>query len=746
MDRPSQGEPEPERVPESDPVPVSQADQDKTPPSASEPPPAAEQNPVSAPAPDSGSGSSAGAVSESASVSESAPDSAPVPDSGSGSASSSGPVAESAPAIAQVPDSDANSVPSADPAPESAPAAAWVPGSDSSSVSSVDPAPEAPPASASPAESGSAFEPTVGRPAEQVTQPGFTFASEQAFDRTQPVTPAPPADEPITVAQVDPTPGYQTPTYQPGQGYQGQAYQGYPAGTDSGSWQAQPGADYQSGEQPGYPGTPVFQPTTDYGYQAPTGYQPVSVFQVPAPPKERPRRDPLAVALGNASLLSAGYWLLGRRVLALATTAVTVGLILVLALVVKTLWFELVVVAWWLALIVHGWFLAGGKLGLVPKPDARKHRLIALGMAVVVLAAFGLLRYDSARIGQDVTAARDAGSCADATEALGSRWFGHRVANAPLALEGDDTVRACELIGAAEQDFETALTGDTKALQAGFGDLTTVVEDLPGHEKMVGAVVDQFLEELPVEDNCVTATLTEALAARKDGGVLDRADDTVAKVAPEALVGCGDDLLASQTYEEARDRYQQLLDDYPDHELAPKATEGVTKATQAIELAHVRSLMQTTSGTQPAYCNSPAPYSGAPPYAHPGPTPAITFGNEEYTAKLPWRVTDVANAVTVICAGETQHGNAQETCPYESSFAVGGAVDVTFFRIAVPVRMYEVRTGKLLADTIIEIGGASCPDVLEYSTYISDLGPPSETYVTATDADVQNGFRWLFFP
>ncbi len=686
MDRPSQGEPEPERVPESEPVPGSRAEPETPSPSASETP----------------------------------------PESYSGAVTSAGSVPESAPAPDPSPVSPAN------PAQEAPPISATPPAAGPGPVS--EPHPGSQPGPVPPSVPG--YQPAVGQTAEQVTQPEFTFTSEQAPDRTQPVVPQPPAPqqgEPVTVAHVDPGPGYLPSTYPPGQGYQSQGYQ--------------PGG-YQSGKQPGYPGTPVFQPTTEYGYQAPAGYQPVSVFQVRQPPvkKERPRRDPLAVALGNASLLSAGYWLLGRRVLALATTAVTVGLILVLALAVKTLWFEIVVVAWWVGLIVHGWFLAGGKLGLVPKPDARKHRLIALGMAVVVLAAFGLLRYDSARIGQDVTAARDAGSCADATEALDSRWFGHRVANAPLAVEGDNTVRTCELIGSAEQDFETALTGDTKALEAGFGDLTTIVDDLPGHDKMVGGVVDGFLEKLPVEDSCVTADLTDALAAREDKGVLDRTDDVVAEVAPLALVGCGDDLLASQTYEESRDRYQQLLDDYPDHKLAPKATEGVTKATQAIELAHVRSLMQTTPDTQPAYCDSPAPYSGAPAYAHPGPTPAITFGNDVHTNKLPWKVTDVANAVIVICAGETQHGNPQETCPYESSFAIGGVQNVTFFRIGIPVRMYEVRTGKLLTDTVIEIGGASCPNVLEYSTYISDLGPPSETYVAATDADVQNGFRFLFFP
>lgn len=689
MDRPSQGEPEPGRMPESDPVPASQPEPETVSHTVSnpapEPPPVFDLTPVSAPPPDSGA--------------------SPVP--------AAGPVSESA----QVP--EPASVVAAGPVSEPAP------------VSPVETVP-APFSEAAPvAEQGTVSQAFPGTDPTTVSQP----APEPPADRTQPVqVVSQPDSEPVTVARIDPGPVYPppAPTYQ--QGYQGyQQSQGYPPPADSGSWQAvQAGAGYQP--EAGYPAAPVFQPTT-----YPSGYQ-------PAPPKkkrERPPRDPLAVALGNASLLSAGYWLLGRRVLAVITTLVTVGLILILALAAKTLWFEFVVAGWWVALIVHGWFLAGGKLGAAP--HARRHRLIALGLAVVVLAAFGVMRWDSARVDQQVAAARADGDCARAQEVLDGRWFGHNVANAPLFVEGDVTGRACEILGSAAADFDTALSSDTDALAAAYDDLATVLRDHPGHEEMVAVVLDRFLEKLPVDDNCGTATITDWLDERDDPrSLVGRIDGVVTKVAPTALVGCGDDLMANQSWELARDRYQQLLDDYPDHELVAKATEGVTLATQQIELAKVVALLQTPNAeTQPEYCNNPAPYSAAQPYSRPGPNPAMMYGNG-FVNRVPaeWKATDAAKAVTVVCAGETGFGTFVEGCPYTPITGPGGTHWVTFHRIAIPVRVFEIRTGKLVNEITVEIGGAACPDILEFS----GLLPPSQTHVAASDADVHAGFRGLIFP
>jgi hypothetical protein len=473
-----------------------------------------------------------------------------------------------------------------------------------------------------------------------------------------------------------------------------------------------------------------------------------------------PSRDPLAVALANASLLSAGYVMLGRRWLAIGAGLVTVVLVTILAAVARSVWFEVVVLLWWAAVTAHGWYLAGGRLRRTRQGGVRKQRFIALGVAVPVLLATGLLRFDASEIEQDAAEARHNGDCAQALAALDRLWVGHSVTNAPLAARRDDTVRACGLLATATDELGTSRTGDTEALETGFSGLSAVLAELPGHEKVVERVLNGFLDGLPTEDSCATSAITDWLGQRRAGGdVLDRAVDVVPRIAPAAIVGCGDDLMARNDWEGARARYQQLLDQYPDHDLAARAGEGVKQATQSIELANVRGLLEDSyAGSQPAYCSSPAPYSGAAPYGVNGPDRALLFGprgswphpdDDDYRRKLPadWLARDAADAVLVLCAGDTEFGAPVETCPYESNFGISGYQDVTFRKIAIPVRAYELRTGRLVADTRLEIGGASCPAVVEYTSYISfDTGPPSEMYVTASESDVRAAFGSLITP
>lgn len=467
---------------------------------------------------------------------------------------------------------------------------------------------------------------------------------------------------------------------------------------------------------------------------------------VPEPqpaPAARPR-DPLAVALGNASLLGVGYAMLGRRGLAIVGALVSVALVAVLTLAVRTVWFEVIVLGWWAATIWHGWHLAGGRRQS-RQGGVRRQRLIALAVTIPVLLAVGLLRFDASRIEGEVAEARRTGDCTRALDSLDSRWAGHRVANAPLAAGGDDTIRACDLLSRSAKDLNTALTGDTDALKPAFGRFATVLANLPGHEKLVQEVLDDFLDRLPTKDPCETTAITNWLRDRRAGGVLRRATATVPRIAPAAIVTCGDTLMAANSWQEARERYQQLLKQYPDHKLAAKATAGVTQATYAIELANVRSLLGTSSsGETPAYCTKPAPYSAAPPYGGGGANRALVYGDATYATQLPtlWRATDVTNAVVVICADETDYGAPVETCPYTSESGVSGAV--TFHKIAIPMSVYELRTGKLLGRTQVQIGGASCPDVFYAPTYGG--GPPPQEYVTPAPADVHAGFQGLIFP
>lgn len=483
----------------------------------------------------------------------------------------------------------------------------------------------------------------------------------------------------------------------------------------------------------------------------PAAAPPVEFDTIPLhkPKKPTPPRDPVATGIANASLLGVGYAMLNRRWLALLAGVVTLVLVVVLASVVKALWFEVVLVVWWVAVIGHGWLLAERGPRPADPGAVRGQRFVGLAFALPVILAVGLLRFDAARIEQDVADAKDAGNCAAALDALDGRWVGHRIADAPGTAEGDDTVKACGLLHQAAADLDRSLAGDPDAVRAGIDGIEEVVDEFPGHDEMARVVLAGFLDQLPTDNPCETTALTEWLDRSQDHRVLARAADAVPEIEPEALVECGDQLMSDSDWPLAREHYQQLLDQYPDHDLTTRAQEGVTAATQAIELANVRTLLAPDyAGALPEYCTSPAPYSGAPAYGSVRPDKALVYGTDEYSARLPaeWKAADPADAVLVICAQPSGYGTPVETCPYESSSPFG-FTDVTFKRIAIPVRAFELRTGRLVTDVTVEIGGASCPEVLEYTSFGTvDLGPPSEVYVTPADPDVHAGFTSLINP
>ncbi|MBW4717157.1 hypothetical protein [Saccharothrix obliqua] len=487
-------------------------------------------------------------------------------------------------------------------------------------------------------------------------------------------------------------------------------------------------------------GIPVVLPVANAGWQH--GENPPVAAEAPVRVV-----DPAAAAVGNASLFGVGYLLLGRKRLALLAGVITLALVVVHVAAVRALWLEIVIVLWWVAMIAHGWRLARGSGS---GAAARRQRVIALATAVPVLLAVGFLRFDAAGIEGDSVAARDGGDCGQAVAAVDRLWFGHRVANAPLTVRGEDTVRACGRLDAASAQLRTALTGDTNALENGFTGLTRALAELPGYERVVDRALDGFLSALPTKDACDTSDLTEWLRERgTKGNALDRANEVLPRVAPAAFVQCGDDLMSASSFTEARDRYQELLDQYPNHELAPKAKDGVQKATWAIELANVRALLASPSADKPKYCDAPAPYSAAAPYGAQSPNRAWVAGTNEHTKRLPgdWLVSDVANATLVICAGAVAHGSVKETCTYLFSGTFSGEKDVSFHRIAIPVRAFEVKTGRLVAETTLEIDGESCPAVVNYTTFNRlDTGPDSDMYVTASEGDVHGAFNSLINP
>lgn len=420
----------------------------------------------------------------------------------------------------------------------------------------------------------------------------------------------------------------------------------------------------------------------------------------------------------------------------IAALLVTAALVVFLV-VRKESRYEVAIVAWWAITIVHGWFLARRQPQRVA---SLAKRLIALGITIPVLLAVGVLRFGAARIDDKAVAAREAGDCAGVTAAKAEYSFGHRVADAPRTVRVEGDVAACDRLDSAAVTLRTATqTGDPKALDEGFGVLSEVLAE-PGQEHTVGVVLDGFLRGLPAKDPCATVALTAALRFRDPThNLLDGARAVVPRLEPNALLACGNARAAAGKWDEARLVYQQLADNYPHAKQAVKARAGAQRAVLTLELNHVRGLI--TSGE---YCSSPAQYSGAAPYHRRGLNRALFVGGtDEYTGKLPsqWRTTDPFRATLMLCTEENDYGTAVETCPYTpigESYA--SSTSVTFYKVAVPVKAYELRTGRLVMSTTVQISGSSCPQTI-YTSYT-----PSEEYVTPTSANIQAAFKPIVAP
>ncbi|WP_395575842.1 hypothetical protein [Streptomyces sp. BK79] len=455
----------------------------------------------------------------------------------------------------------------------------------------------------------------------------------------------------------------------------------------------------------------------------------------PSPAAAAP--DPTAVALGNATLLGIGYLLLRRWRAAAVAVLGSVMLLTAVARSAET-WAEVLLLLWWAGGIAHGRHLARRW----PEHAVRSgQRAATLAGALAVLLAAVLLRVDAHGIENRVATARQAGDCEAAAAAQGEVGRGHRLAGAPVVKPGDAVVRACRrLDGAASALARAARTGSTKELGRGFGTLAAVLDE-PGNEQTVGTVLDGFLEALPTDDSCDTAALTAWLRERTRGhDVLDRSASTAARTEPAALMGCGDRLMTRDAWHEAREQYRRLLAEYPADSRAGRARGGVRKATVAIELDQVRELVKAASDASSGYCDKPAKYSAAPPFRK-GSARALFLGDAEYTDRLPgsWRTTDPAKAALVVCADEAENGSAVQTCSYENKKSRYLPHRVTFYKARIPLKVYELRTGKRLSARSVQIGGTSCPAVLHYKYYMYDLGPGNQ-FVSPSKSDIRKAF------
>ncbi|MFI8443568.1 tol-pal system YbgF family protein [Streptomyces rochei] len=471
------------------------------------------------------------------------------------------------------------------------------------------------------------------------------------------------------------------------------------------------------------------QPPYDETEFAGSGY-PGSDWPPPPAPREPREPDPFAVAAANASLLGAGYLIMGRRVLFWAAAAVTVALLWLSYRTART-WCELLLVAWWAAVVAHGWWLARRHPAAGPR---RGQRVLALALTLPVLAATGWVRSDAYGIEDAVDEGRADGHCGAAVEAQERVSFRHRLVAAPVAARGDTVVEACERLDTAAGHLNGGLTGDLDALEAGFGRLGAVLGE-PGNERTAAATLQEFLRQLPTDDGCLTLTVADWLRDR-DGGpevLSGPASDTAARITPGALMECGDALMRDEEWADARESYRRLLDDHPDDGRADDAREGIRKAGLALQLDRVRALVAAADSMDSGYCRKPAKYPAAPAHRK-GRGGAVFVGDTEYTDKLPeeWRA-DTPGAALVVRAGETEAGDVVETCRYRDH--EGRVGSVRFNKLAVRVKVYALRSGKLVTDRKVQMGGESCPGLLRY---FGEL--PSRMAVTPSNADVREAF------
>ncbi len=492
--------------------------------------------------------------------------------------------------------------------------------------------------------------------------------------------------------------------------------------------------------------------------------------------------DPVAVALGNASLFGVGYFLLGRRVLGVLAALVSVVLLVVLGSAAGSGWVQWVLFAWWVAMIGHGWRAARRR----PAATRTRQRIGAGVLAVGVLGAFVVVRVDVDGRADDMDAAHVHGDCGLALSVVDGVGFWQRIGDGPVADGMLDAAGACRvvqrargqartdrllaaetmasyarlpearwtgahryredlLLDQAGDDLRAGLTTVTE-LENGFALLTRLRSKLPDRRKDVDAVLDEFIAGLRKNNACHTVEVIDWIAGQHaDTTELDRARAVAVAFAPTALLSCADNRLAAGVPTVARTHYQRFVGTYPDDPGASRAKRGVTLATWAIQLNEVRALVQTTYEDQiPAYCKHPKPYGAAPRYTGHGTFRAMIFGQDTLRNNLPpgWKSPDPKSAAIVICAGAAQLGEVTQTCPYTSSSGGGGVSYVSFHKKKVPVRVYEVRTGRRVLNRALQIGGSSCPQIIFEQTPGSGLGPGSQ-YVSSSREDIRAAYRSL---
>lgn len=496
--------------------------------------------------------------------------------------------------------------------------------------------------------------------------------------------------------------------------------------------------------------------------------------------------DPVAVIMGNASLLGIGYLLVGRRVLGFFCALISVGLFAVIGGVEHAGWVQWLLLAWWAGTIGHGWRVARRR----PTTTLLGQRVGAGVLAVVVLGTFVIVRVDLDGRADDAFAAHERGECGHTLSVVDDVGFWQRVGDGPVADRLFDAAQACRLVqrartqartdrllaaetmanyerlpgarwtGArryhgdllldqASADLRAGLAeGDQPAVEKGFDLLATLRAEFPNRQEDTDEVREAFLAGLPTDDACRTVDVTDWITEQDaETDDLDRARTVAATVAPAALLTCADTRLAANDPTGARAGYQQVLDTYPNDPGVARAKRGVTLATWAIQLNEVRALVKTTySDELPEYCTNPKPYGAARPYTGHGTFPVMVFGQDTQRNVLPknWRATDPKHATLIVCAGEVEYGDVVRTCIYYKNSGLGAGVRVPFHKQKVPVQVYELRTGRKIANFGLQIDGAACrPEFIDYTAPIGLDPGPGPQYVEASPENIRAAYRTM---
>ena len=488
---------------------------------------------------------------------------------------------------------------------------------------------------------------------------------------------------------------------------------------------------------------------------------------------ERPTADLFAVLLGNATLLGLGYAFLRRFGLLATALAGTVVLVGILAAAPGAPGWLIVLAVWWLVMVVHGWWLARpGRVTPAERPLTQ--RIVAGAVVVALVATVVGLRIDTTRTVDDAAQAHAAGDCDRAIELLERIGPTDRVVHGSKALEGEADLAACGLLleadaswgserdaaaalvvymrhpnavweGAgprrAELLLDTAYDGrgvHQRVLEAGFGQLETTLDEVPGQAGRVESVAEAFLADLAEEpDHCAVRDVVEWVDGQ-DWTAPELAEPVAAASdeVPRRILGCARTLADANELTASRNTYEAFLHDYRDDRRAGAASDELYDVVTAIQRKQVRKLLNADR-----YCANPAPYRGAAPYRRNGGNPMRVFGINPvaHAFPRPWRASSLEDMVLVACVDGPKDGSYQDTCTYESDIGPFGS-DVDFYASRFEVKLYEVRTGRLVA-AIWDEFGEPCPPKILVKSYTSIFVPPDTKRSSFTSAELRGMFE-----